>query len=286
VLEISSFQSELFQAVAPTVGVFLNLSQDHLERHADMGAYLDAKRRLFAFQCADDTAVLNADDEVVSETETTAARRLFSVLGEADGRLDGDRLYLDGVELTTVNRIGLSGAHNLANVLAAGLAATAMGASHHAVATAAEGYSGLAHRHRVVHEAGGVRWIDDSKATNIGATVAALGGYPAGSLHLILGGQGKGQDFSVLADEVRRSVARVYVIGIDGPTIADALADAAPVERCETLTEAVARARSAAEPGQFVLLAPACASFDQFTGYDQRGDVFAALAREEAGSCR
>jgi len=285
VLEISSFQSELFQALAPSVGVFLNLSQDHLERHAGMDDYLAAKQRLFAFQGDGDTAVLNADDELVAGTETAAARRFFSIVGEADGRLDGDRLLLDGVELTTVDRIGLSGAHNLANVLAAGLAATALGTSHDAVAAAAEGFHGLAHRHRVVHEAAGVRWIDDSKATNIGAAFAALRGYPAGSLHLILGGQGKGQDFSVLADEVRRSVARLYVIGIDGPAIGEALADAAPVEQCETLAEAVARARKAAESGQLVLLAPACASFDQFTGYDQRGDVFAALAREEAAPC-
>jgi UDP-N-acetylmuramoylalanine--D-glutamate ligase len=285
VLEISSFQSELFAAMAPTVAVFLNLSQDHLERHAGIDDYLAAKRRVFAFQSADDTAVLNLDDPASAGTGTAAARRFFSIEREADGCLDGERLLIDGETLTRADDVKLTGAHNLANILAAGLAATAMGASCAAVAAAAERFDGLAHRHRVVHEAAGVRWVDDSKATNIGATLAALRGYPEGSLHLILGGQAKGQDFTVLADEVSRTTARLYVIGIDGPEIARALADAVAVERCETLAEAVDRARRAATSGQIVLLAPACASFDQFTGYDQRGDVFAALAREEVAAC-
>ena len=285
VLEISSFQSELFAAMAPTVAVFLNLSQDHLERHAGIDDYLAAKRRTFAFQSADDTAVLNLDDPASAETATVASRRFFSIERDADGCLDGERLLIDGETLTRADNVRLTGAHNLANILAAGLAAIAMGASRPAVAAAAERFDGLAHRHRVVHEAAGVRWVDDSKATNIGATLAALRGYPEGSLHLILGGQAKGQDFSVLADEVRRTTARLYVIGIDGPEIARVLSDAVKVELCETLAEAVERARRAATSGQIVLLAPACASFDQFTGYDQRGDVFAALAREEVAAC-
>lgn len=285
VLEISSFQSELFAIMAPKVAVFLNLSQDHLERHEGIEAYLAAKRRLFAFQTPGDSAVLNLDDPASAETETAAARRFFSIESDADGCLDGGRLLIDGEELTSTDRIKLSGGHNQANILAAGLAATAMGVSRRAVAVAAEQFDGLAHRHRVVHEAAGVRWIDDSKATNIGATLAALQGYPAGSLHLILGGQAKGQDFSLLADEVRRTAVRLYVIGIDGPAIARSLADTGPVEHCDTLAEAVHRARTTATAGQVVLLAPACASFDQFSGYDQRGDVFAALAREEVAAC-
>jgi UDP-N-acetylmuramoylalanine--D-glutamate ligase len=285
VLEISSFQSELLTAMAPDAAVFLNLSQDHLERHADLADYLAAKRRLFAFQSAEDTAVLNADDPASAATPTAAVRRFFSLEGPADGRLDGDRLVVDGAELIRIERVRLAGAHNLANLLAAALAALALGADREAVAAVAASFDGLAHRHRVVHEASGVRWIDDSKATNIGATLAALRGYPAGSLHLILGGQAKGQDFSVLVDEVRRAVARLYVIGVDGSAIADALAGAAAIERCDTLDEAVRRARSRATAGQAVLLAPACASFDQFKGYDHRGDVFGSLARGEAATC-
>ncbi len=285
VLEISSFQSELLTSMAPTAAIFLNLSQDHLERHADLADYLAAKRRLFSFQGSGDTAVLNADDEASAGTETDAARRFFSLEGPADAWLDGDRLLVNGSELLGADQVRLSGAHNLGNILAAALTAGAMGVCREAVAEAASSFGGLAHRHRTVHEIAGVRWIDDSKATNIGATLAALRGYPDGSLHLILGGQAKGQDFTVLDDEVRRSVARLYVIGVDGAEIADALTGAAPVEGCGTLDEAVSRARAAAESGQTVLLAPACASFDQFAGYEQRGDVFAALAREEVAAC-
>ena len=285
VLEISSFQSELLTIMDPTVAVFLNLSQDHLERHAGLAGYLAAKRRLFAFQDAGDTAVLNADDSASAETETAAARRFFSLESRADAWLDGERLLVDGEELLTADQVRLSGAHNLANILAAALAAVAVGASPEAAASAASTFDGLAHRHRTVHEVAGVRWVDDSKATNIGATLAALRGYPEGSLHLILGGQAKGQDFGVLAHEVRRAVARLYVIGVDGPEIALSLAGAAEVESCETLDEAVSRARATAAPGTTVLLAPACASFDQFSSYEQRGDVFAALAREEAVTC-
>ena len=285
VLEISSFQSEILTVMDPTVAVFLNLSQDHLERHADLAGYLAAKRRLFALQGAADTAVLNTDDPASAATETAAVRRFFSLESRADAWLDGDRLLLDGSVFLSADEVRLSGAHNLANILAAALAAAAVGASPQAAASVAKTFDGLAHRHRTVHEVAGVRWVDDSKATNIGATLAALGGYPAGSLHLILGGQAKGQDFGVLADEVRRAVARLYVIGVDGSEIARSLAVAAEIECCETLDEAVNRARAAAAPGTTVLLAPACASFDQFSGYEQRGDVFAALAREEAVAC-
>jgi len=285
VLEISSFQSELFAAMAPKVAVFLNLSQDHLERHAGLDDYLAAKRRLFAHQSMGDVAVLNLDDRASAATETSAQRRFFSTERDADGRLDNERLLIDSEELTTVDRVKLTGSHNLANILAAGLAAMALGASRRAVAGAAEAFDGLAHRHQVVHEAAGIRWIDDSKATNVGATLAALRGYGPGSLHLILGGQAKGQDFGVLSDEIRRTTSRLYVIGVDGPAIAQSFAGVVPVEQCDTIAEAVHRARTAAVPGQIVLLAPACASFDQFTGFDQRGDVFAALAREEVAVC-
>ncbi len=285
VLEVSSFQAELLTDMAPTVAVFLNLSQDHLERHAGLGDYLAAKRRLFAFQRATGTAVLNADDPAAAATDTVARRRLFSVKAPADAWLDGDRLMLDGAELMVAAGVMMAGAHNLANVLAAALAAAALGADRGAIAAAAASYGGLPHRHRTVHEVGGVRFVDDSKATNVGAALAALGGYSDGTVHLILGGQAKGQDVTVLADEVRRAVARLYVIGVDGPDIAEALAGAAPVEHCGTLDEAVRRAGARAEAGQVVLLAPACASFDQFSGYDERGDAFAALAQEEVAAC-
>ena len=285
VLEISSFQAELLTAMRPRAAVFLNLSQDHLERHSDVESYLEAKRRLFAFQENGDFAVLNADDEAVASTVTAARRRTFSITGDADARLDGDRLLLDGELLLEASKVKLSGIHNLANALAAALAAQALGATTGSMVQALETFEGLVHRHRTVHLADGVRWIDDSKATNVGATVAALRGYPAGSVHLILGGQGKGQDFAPLVPEVRRAVARLYLIGQDGPAIGEVLEGAAPLESCGELAEAVGRARDFATAGQWVLLAPACASFDQFSGYGERGDHFADLARREVAPC-
>jgi UDP-N-acetylmuramoylalanine--D-glutamate ligase len=285
VLEVSSFQAELLTAMAPRVAVFLNLSQDHLERHPDLDTYFAAKQRLFAFQTDADTAVLNADDPMVATTRTAARKRWFSISGPADASLDGDQLVLDGEPIMRSSGMRLSGIHNVANALAAALAAAVLGAPPAAMATALGTFDGLEHRHRTVHAEDGVRWVDDSKATNVGATLAALRGYPDDSLHLILGGQAKGQDFDVLADEVRRAVTRLYVIGEDGPAIAKTLAGTAPTEDCETLVEAVRRARHHAASGEWVLLAPGCASFDQFSNYGERGDRFTDLARQEVAPC-
>jgi UDP-N-acetylmuramoylalanine--D-glutamate ligase len=285
VLEISSFQSELLTAMAPRVAVFLNLSQDHLERHPDLETYCAAKQRLFAFQTDADTAVLNAEDQMVAATRTQARQRHFSISGPADASLDGDELVLDGEPIIRSSEVRLSGVHNLANALAASLAAAVLGATPAAMAATLNTFDGLEHRHRTVHVEDGVRWVDDSKATNVGATLAALRGYPDRSLHLILGGQAKGQDFEILADEVRRAVTRLYVIGEDGPAIAKTLAGTAATENCETLAEAVRRARRHAASGEWVLLAPACASFDQFSNYGERGDCFTDLARQEVAPC-
>ena len=285
VLEVSSFQAELLTAMVPRVAVFLNLSQDHLERHPDLDTYFAAKQRLFAFQTDADTAVLNADDPMVATTRTAARKRYFSISGPADASLDGEELVLDGEPIMRSSGMRLSGIHNVANALAAALAAAVLGAPPAAMATALGTFDGLEHRHRTVHAEDGVRWVDDSKATNVGATLAALRGYPDDSLHLILGGQAKGQDFDVLADEVRRAVTRLYVIGQDGPAIAKTLAGTAPTEDCETLTEAVRRARHHAASGEWVLLAPACASFDQFSNYGERGDRFTDLARQKVAPC-
>ncbi len=279
VLEVSSFQTELLTAMRPRVAVFLNLSQDHLERHPTLADYLTAKRRLFAFQGENDAAVLNADDPEVLATPTRGRRLEFSLARPADGWLDGEVLRVAGEALSEVSGLALAGRHNLANALAASLAAGELGVPAAAAALTLVTFHGLPHRHRTVFESGGVRWVDDSKATNVGATVAALGGYSDGSVHLILGGQAKGQDFGLLADEAARTVACLYLIGVDAPHLAAALGGVAPIEHCGTLEEAVRRARRAARPGQTVLLAPACASFDQFTGYAERGDTFARLAK-------
>jgi UDP-N-acetylmuramoylalanine-D-glutamate ligase len=176
------------------VGVFLNLSQDHLERHPSLEAYRDAKLRLFARQGAGDTAVLNADDPALAEAAVPARRVFFSLEGPADAWLDGSQLRLGGEPILPAAELGISGRHNVANALAAVLAARELGVDAATAAGVLRDFRGLPHRHRTVLEAGGVRWVDDSKATNVGATLAALGGYPDCSVHLILGGLGKGQD--------------------------------------------------------------------------------------------
>ena len=287
VLEVSSFQAELLTALHPRVAVLLNLSQDHLERHPTMEDYLAAKLRLFAHQGPEDAAVLSGDDPCLSGAPVTARRLLFSLRGPAEGWLDGDVLRLGTVELVPADALALGGRHNLANALAAALAARELGTPVEAMAGALASFRGLPHRHVTVHEAHGVRWVDDSKATNVGAALAALEGYPDGTVHLILGGLGKGQDFTPLAPAVRRAARRVYLIGRDAEVIAGALGDAAPLERCGTLERAVELARDAARPGDTVLLAPACASFDQFADYAERGETFARLATgREVAPCR
>lgn len=286
VLEVSSFQAELLTAMRPTVGVFLNLSPDHLERHPTLAAYLEAKQRLFAFQEAGDAAVLNLDDPAAREVPTAAEQLGFSLQGPASAWLDGGTLRVAGEPLCAAAEVALSGRHNIANALAAALAAHRLGVPHPSMAGTLASFSGLPHRHRTVADVGGVRWVDDSKATNVGATLAGLAGYPDRSVHLILGGLGKGQDFAALAEEVARAAVRVYLIGTDGPRIGEALAGLVAAQPCGTLDAAVASAARAARSGEVVLLAPACASFDQFSGYAQRGERFAELVAEEVSRCR
>jgi len=286
VLEISSFQAEVLTAMAPRAALLLNLSQDHLERHPDMDSYLAAKLRLVAHQGSDDLAVLNADDPAVAAAITPGRRQLFSLEGRADAWSDGEQLYLGDATLLPVSSLGLAGRHNVANALAAALAARELGAGRRAMIRALESFRGLPHRHMLVAERDGIRWVDDSKATNVGATLAALSGYRDGSVLLILGGLGKGQDFSPLAPVVARVARAVYLIGRDAGLIARALEGAAPLELCGTLEAAVERAGRDARSGHTVLLAPACASFDQFSGYAERGELFSILVRREVVPCR
>lgn len=283
VLELSSFQLEGCTTLRPAVGVLLNLCPDHLDRHPDMAAYLAAKARLFARQGREDWAVLSADDAAVCDLPTPGRVARFSLLdGRAEAHAVGNRLVVDGATLMRRHELPLLGDHNLANALAAALAAVRFGVPAGAVADALAAFSGLPHRHQLVAEKHGVRWVDDSKGTNVGATAAGLAGYSPGTIHLILGGLGKGQDFTPLRPAVAGRVARAYLIGAAAAALSAALAGAVPVEECGTLETAVARAAALARPGDTVLLSPACASFDQFRDYAHRGDEFARLVREVA----
>jgi UDP-N-acetylmuramoylalanine--D-glutamate ligase len=260
VWELSSFQLEGSTTLRPRVGVLLNLSADHLDRHPSMAAYLAAKLRLFAHQQADDVAIVNADDATLAGIEVPSRLERFSL---ADRRtaahLAGDTLVLDGAPLLARSALPLLGDHNVANALAAGLAAARMGVAAEDIARGLTSFHGLPHRHQVVAVANGIRWVDDSKGTNIGATAAGLAGYPPGTVHLILGGLGKGQDFRELRPAVAGAVACAYLIGAAAGEIAAALDGAVPLEACGTLDEAVRRALARARSGDVVLLSPACA---------------------------
>jgi UDP-N-acetylmuramoylalanine--D-glutamate ligase len=285
VLELSSFQLEGCTTLRPNVAVLLNVSADHLDRHPDMPSYLGAKLRIFAQQHAGDVAVINADDPGLLHVEVPSRRVRFSMKDQrAEAHQAGGALVLDGVQLLPRNELPLPGDHNVANALAAALATRSLGISPDAIAGALRTFTPLPHRHQIVAEASGVRWVDDSKGTNIGATAAGLGGYRPGTVHLILGGLGKGQDFRELRHCVEGRVCRLYLIGEASAEIAEALRGSAPVEDCRTLEEAVRRAARHARAGDTVLLSPACASFDQFANYAHRGNEFARLAQAVTGS--
>jgi len=293
VLEVSSFQLEAVEAFHPRVGVLLNVTPDHLDRHGDMAGYLAAKLRLFARQDASDVAILSADCPVAGalrDADFAARVWRFSVRGPvARGACyDAGALVLrtEGRE----RRFALDALPPLigplrSNALAALLAAVALGADPARALGALAEFRLLPHRCELVAEAGGVRWLDDSKATNPSAAVAAVANLP-GPLIWILGGKDKGLDFDELLEAPLARVKRALGIGAAAGAIGASLAGKLAFERVETLPRAVARARELAAPGDTVLLSPACASFDQFESYEDRGRQFAALARAAAQEMR
>ena len=290
VVEMSSFQLAAIRTFRPRAAALLNVAADHLDRHGGLEAYTAAKRRIFENQSAEDVAVLNADDPLSRETVVAARGRLFSRLGPVDDGcyLDGERVIERGgggaaVELFRADDSPLQGAHNLANAMAAALLARALGAPPEACRAGLSGFRGFPHRMERVLESGGVVWYDDSKGTNPAAVLGCLEGFPDGSVHLILGGRGKGTDFAVLASAARAKAVHVYLIGETAGELENALAGAAPVVRAGTLDRAVAEAALRARPGESVLLSPACASFDQFRDFNQRGEAFQRLVHAIVG---
>ena len=284
VLELSSFQLEGCSTLRPRVALLLNLSPDHLDRHPSMAGYLAAKARIFACQGPSDFAVLNADDPALVGLDVPSRLCRFSLSDStAEAHVAAGVLILDGEPLIPRADVPLLGDHNVANALAASLAARRLGLGRDAIVAGLRSFKGLPHRHRVVAEANGVRWVDDSKGTNVGATAAGLPGYPTGTVHLILGGLGKGQDFTDLRPVTEGRLAGIYLIGEAAREIGAALEGIAPIEWCGTLDQAVRRAAARARPGDTVLLSPACASFDQFRDYAHRGDEYARLVRAAVG---
>ncbi|HEX5609573.1 MAG TPA: UDP-N-acetylmuramoyl-L-alanine--D-glutamate ligase [Solirubrobacterales bacterium] len=287
VCEASSFQLEDTSLFAPECAVFLNLAPDHLDRHPDLESYLAAKLRIFANQCNDDVAVYNADDPALAGTDLGGcARRVAFCTGagpECEVALAEGTIFYDGEPLLAVTELGLFGEHNVANAMAAAAAALAMGLDRDAVREGLRSFAGVPHRLEPVGEAGGVRFVNDSKATNVASAVVGLRAFEGG-VHVILGGSEKGEPYAPLLDPIRESCVACYLAGASADRLAEELAPAieAGVElhRCEDFEDAVRRAAGAAAPGEVVLLSPACASFDAFENFERRGDRFRELARE------
>jgi UDP-N-acetylmuramoylalanine--D-glutamate ligase len=288
VVELSSFQLELIETFHPDIAVLLNLTPDHLDRHKTMEAYAAAKARIFERQTESDFAVLNADDPgVVRLAPKRPQIYWFSRKKEVS---QGAYLRADELVFRTSKQeeillkreeISLPGAHNLENVLAAVTAARLEGASVAAISEAVRTFPGVEHRLEFVAEIAGVRYYNDSKATNVDATVKALEAFP-GRVLVILGGKDKGSDYSVLQGALRERSVLALLVGAAAEKIEQQIAGSVALERAGNLERAVEIAGQAARRGDVVLLAPACASFDQFENYEHRGRVFKELVRSRA----
>lgn len=296
VVELSSFQLESVDLFHPRAAALLNLAPDHLDRHADFAEYRDAKLAIFRRQTSGDVAVLNADDAEVMEhtADLPSRRRLFSRRGPVtdgcylrpseDGALEVVEVFPDGEQvLFAASDVPLPGPHNLENAMAAALLARSRGASPAAVVAGLRSFQGLPHRLQLVRVLDGVRWYDDSKGTNLAATLKSLEGFADGEVLLILGGIYKGGELPELMAMVRRKARVVYLIGQATPVFSEALAefgsDGPAVKIVEVLDRAVDTAREDAAPGETVLLSPACSSFDQFPNFAERGRVFQRLVQ-------
>ena len=285
VLELSSYQLETTPALHCKAATVLNVSADHLDRYASLASYAAAKARIFA-HC--DTAVINLDDPLVAAMPRTATRTLsFSLRPDVGATYalalhEGERwLMRAATPFVRLAELGVRGAHNAANALAALALGEALALPLTALRDELRSFTGLPHRSQWIAEVKGVAYIDDSKGTNVGATLAAVAGMP-GPVVLIAGGEGKNQDFAPLAQACRGKVRHVVLIGRDAEAIARSLAGVCPIERCATLPQAVEAAARAARAGDTVLLSPACASFDMFRDYAHRGAVFVEAVQELA----
>ena len=281
VLEISSFQLETIQTFRPKVAVILNITPDHLDRHRTFETYVEAKARIFENQQASDFAILNEDDPTCLTLAGRTRAQVFWFSRKKEVKQgtyveSGRILFRDGAgqrEIMLVSEIRLKGAHNVENVLAGICAGVLMGVAPDKIRQAVRDFKAVEHRLEYVTTIMGVEYYDDSKATNVDATIKALESFPA-NIHLILGGKDKGSDYRVLNDLLRQRVKRVYTIGAAAEKIESHIKGAAEIVHAETLDNAIRRASAVAQPGDIVLLAPACASFDQFQSYNHRGRVF------------
>ena len=292
VLEISSFQLESTVEFHPKIAVILNITPDHLDRHGSFENYARAKERIFAAMGEHDCVVLNADNAPTAEaaSRTAAKTYWFSLehpVEEGAWLQEGSLVYRgkqDGeIEpIMPLKNIPLKGSHNVENVLAAVVASRLAGVPAEAIRRGVESFQAVEHRLEYVATVNGVDFYNDSKATNVDATAKAIAAFSSG-IHLIMGGKDKGSPYTILNDLLRERVRAVYTIGSASAKIESQLRGVIPILACETLEKAVSEAATAAHPGEVVLLAPACSSFDQFENYEHRGRVFKELVGERRG---
>ena len=282
VLELSSFQLETTESFRARVSSALNVTPDHLDRHYTLENYADAKARLFVNQREGDYAVLNADDPICRGYAGRGAGKpvWFSSTHEVrDGAwLDGDSIMLDGEPLMDAAAVPLRGLHNLENTMAAAAIGRLAGATHAQIRAAVLTFPGVEHRLEFVREIDDVAWYNDSKATNVDATLKAIAAF-SGGLWIILGGKDKGSDYSPLAGPLKAKAHAALLIGAAAEKIEAHMHGAVPVVHCGTIGAAVEEAYGRAQRGDTVLLAPACASFDQFENFEHRGREFKRLVR-------
>ena len=292
VLEVSSFQLETAYRFHPEIAVILNVTPDHLDRHGSFENYAAAKERIFANQTAEDALLLNADDDVTSRMAARAKARIFwfsakRVVRQGAFVHEGAIVFRASEQaapefILKVENIPLKGHHNVENVLAAVCAARLAGVEPEAIRQAVESFRAVEHRLEFVAEINGVDYYNDSKATNVDAAAKAISSFPGG-IHLILGGKDKNSDYRQLRSLLEERVKAVYTIGAAAEKIETHIYGAVPVVSAGTLDQAIARAAEAAQPGEIVLLAPACSSFDQFENYEHRGQVFKDLVHARQG---
>jgi UDP-N-acetylmuramoylalanine--D-glutamate ligase len=287
VCEASSFQLEDTSLFSPEGAVFLNLAPDHLDRHGDLPAYRDAKLRIFANQGNDDVAVWNGDDPELAGIDLGGcARRVEFCRGaspDCEVAAAQGTIFWDGEPLVETAELGVPGEHNVENAMAAAAAALSFGVDRDAVIAGLRGFAGVPHRLEPVGEIGGVRFVNDSKATNVASAAVGIGSFDRG-VHAILGGSDKGEPFGPLVAPLRERAAAVYLLGDTTERMAAELAPLAvagvPLHRARDLEDAVRTAAGAAAPGEVVLLSPACASFDAFPNFEVRGERFRQIVAE------
>ena len=292
VLEVSSFQLETTEQFHPRIAVILNITPDHLDRHGTFENYALAKERIFAAQDENDYAVLNADNlRAAAAAERSKGRVFWFSIEHAVDRgawVEGGQILFRSAKdahpesVLPLAGIPLKGDHNVENVLAAVCAARLADASIEAIRAGVEGFKAVEHRLEYVATLNGVEIYNDSKATNVDATAKAIAAFPS-NIHLILGGKDKNSDYTQLSDLLRARVRAVYTIGSAAAKIESQLQGVVSIHSCETLDKAVSAIAAAAHPGDIVLLAPACSSFDQFESYEHRGRVFKELVNEWRG---